>query len=208
MNRLLRRLRSVLITDGVGDQDRIETVVAAALAGGFSAVQVREPKLTARQQAALCERLWPRVAAHDALLLVNDRVDVAALACAHGVHLGFRSLAPEPARAILGREKLVGFSAHDEAELSWATAQGVDYVILAPVFQTASKPGARALGIDRTRALVAAAKVPVILLGGLNEHTLEDAMTVGAHGHAFLSAVCQAQDPEAAARRLLEVAAR
>ncbi|MEE9126457.1 MAG: thiamine phosphate synthase, partial [Planctomycetota bacterium] len=98
MNPLLPRLRLVLITDGAGDLDRIQTVVAAALAAGFAAVQLREPKLGARQLAALCERLWPRVLEHDAVLLVNDRVDVAALDLAHGVHLGFRSLAPGAAR--------------------------------------------------------------------------------------------------------------
>ncbi len=206
MSPLLPRLRLVLITDGAGDLDRIQTVVAAALAAGFAAVQLREPKLGARQLAALCERLWPRVLEHDALLLVNDRVDVAALDMAHGVHLGFRSLAPGHARQVLGAHKLVGFSAHDEAELSWAMGQGVDYVILAPIFRSPTKPEARPLGIDRARTLVAAANVPAILLGGLNEHTLQEAVSVAAHGHAFISAVFQARDPEQAARRLVEVA--
>jgi thiamine-phosphate pyrophosphorylase len=141
-------------------------------------------------------------------LLVNDRVDVAALDCAHGVHLGFRSLVPEQARQILGPEKLVGFSAHDADELSWASDQGVDYVILAPVFATDSKPGATPLGVGATTALVAEADVPVVLLGGLNERTLVDTLPVGAHGHAFMSAVFGAEDPEEAASRLASISRR
>jgi len=198
----LERLRLMLITDGVGDLDRIQNIVTAALEGGFSGVQVREPKLGARQLVALCEHLWPVVCEHDAVLLVNDRVDVAALECVHGVHLGFRSLVPRQARAILGPQKLVGFSAHDGDELAWASDQGVDYVILAPVFATGSKPDATPLGVEATQALVSAATVPAILLGGLNEHTLDAAMTIPAHGHAFMSAVFQAEDPEGAACRL------
>lgn len=208
MRTQLERLRLMLITDGVGDVDRIQEVATAALKGGFTAVQVREPRLGARQLAALCERLWPVVCEHDAVLLVNDRVDVAALDCAHGVHLGFRSLVPSKARCILGLDKLVGFSAHDDAELSWASGQGVDYVILAPVFVTGSKPAARNLGVKAADALVAAAKVPVILLGGLNERTLDAALAIPAHGHAFMSAVFGASDPYRAARRLVEQVGR
>lgn len=201
----LERLRLMLITDGVGDADRIQKVVTGALRGGFTAVQVREPKLTARQLAAVCENLWPVVCEHDAVLVVNDRIDVAALDHAHGVHLGFRSLVPRRARDILGPEKVVGFSAHDQAEMAWAGDQGVDYVILAPVFATNSKPGATPLGVEATRGLVAAAQVPVILLGGLNEESLDVALPIPAHGYAFMSAVFGASDPCGAARRLASI---
>ncbi len=208
MNPWVDRLRLMLVTDGVGDVDRIQGVVTAVLTGGFTAVQVREPKLGAGQLAALCERLWPVVCEHAAVLLVNDRVDVAALDCAHGVHLGFRSLVPSQARDVLGAEKLVGFSAHDGDELAWARDQGVDYVILAPVFATQSKPDAKPLGVKNTQALVSAAQVPVILLGGLNEQTLADALAIDAHGHAFMSAVFGAPDPHEAARGLASISRR
>lgn len=208
MNPLVERLRLMLITDGVGDLGRIQTVTAAALEGGFTAVQVREPRLTARELAALCEGLWPVVSEREAVLLVNDRVDVAALDHAHGVHLGFRSLEPRKARSVLGPAKLVGFSAHDGDELTWASDQGADYVILAPVFATESKPGATPLGVEATTALVSAARLPVVLLGGLNERTLTDALAIPAHGHAFMSAVFGAEDPHDAARGLASISRR
>ncbi len=205
MNPLLERLRLMLITDGGGDVDRIETIVAAALSGGVTAVQVREPGLGARGLDELCRRLWPLVRSHDALLLVNDRLDVAAGAHAHGVHLGHRSLRPGRARAILGPRKLVGFSAHGAAEIAAADQEGADYVTLSPVYDTDSKPGAEVLGRQRAGALVAGSPLPVILLGGLHVQTLPDACTLNAHGYAVMSAVFEAAEPELTARLLWEV---
>ncbi|MCB9887228.1 MAG: thiamine phosphate synthase [Planctomycetes bacterium] len=140
------RLRVCLVTDGRGDLARIERVVDAVLAGGCRCVQLREFGWSARQLAEACERLRPRVEACDGWLLVNDRVDVAASGAAHGVQLGHRSLAPAAARARLGRAAVIGYSAHDAAQLATAAAAGCDFALLSPVWPTQSKPGALGLG--------------------------------------------------------------
>ena len=150
------RLRLILITDGAGDLARIEAVVAAALRGGCRCVQLRERAWSARQHAAACERLQPLLAAAGGLLLVNDRVDVAAAGLAHGAQVGHRSLAPRAARQALPRPALLGSSTHDAQELDEAAAAGCDFALLAPVWDSSSKPGRAGMGVAAAGALTAA----------------------------------------------------
>ncbi|MEM7203203.1 MAG: thiamine phosphate synthase [Planctomycetota bacterium] len=199
----LGNARLALITDSRGDAGRLRTLVAAAIDGGVRAVQLREPSLTAAELAALCDALRPRLDAVSGLLFVNDRVDVAVACGAHGVHLGCRSLPPARVRAQLPSGCLVGFSAHDSTELAAAAAAGVDYVSLSPVLPTVCKPGAAALGLAATAALVGQAPVPVVWLGGIDAHTIEE---VGRHAPfavAVRGAICDSPDPAAAARALV-----
>jgi thiamine-phosphate pyrophosphorylase len=197
-----RLFRPVLITDARGDAGRIETIVAAAVDGGVRAVQVREPLLGARALGALCERLRARLPA-GGMVLVNDRVDVAAVGFADGVHLGGRSLAPEDARRVLGPQALIGFSAHDADELAFAAQQGASYASLSPVFRTASKPGAAALGLERALVLARAAKLPVVWLGGIDEARARELRARWSGAVAVRGAICGARDPRAAAAALV-----
>lgn len=202
--RLSSAARLVLITDGVGDAGRIAAIVDAAVAGGLRAVQVREPKLGAGELLALCGRLLPVLDAVDGLLLINDRVDVAAAGAAHGVHLGHRSLPPSVARRCLGSGPVIGFSAHDADELRWAAAEGADYASLSPVFSTTSKPGVAALGVARAAAIVADAALPVVWLGGIDADRVTEVAAHRPFGIATMSAISSAVDPAAVAHALLE----
>lgn len=206
------RLRLILITDGAGDLARIEAVVAAALRGGCRCVQLRERAWSARQHAAACERLQPLLAAAGGLLLVNDRVDVAAAGLAHGAQVGHRSLAPRAARQALPRPALLGSSTHDAQELDEAAAAGCDFALLAPVWDSSSKPGRAGMGVAAAGALTAASTLPVIWLGGVSVARVGALRALpAAHqpaGLAAISALMAADDPEVTARELLEALAQ
>jgi len=195
-------LRLVVITDGRGDLVRLEDVLRAALAGGARCVQLREPHWTARMTWQACERLRPLFDAAGALLLVNDRVDVAATGVAHGVQIGHKSLPPAMARRVLGDAGVLGFSAHDQGEIAEATAAGCDFVLLSPVWPTESKPGLPHLGEARAGALTAAARLPVVWLGGITPEHAEraNAQPPGRRplGIAVRGAVMLASDPREA----------
>lgn len=196
-------LALVLITDGRGDLARLERIVTAAVDGGVRCVQLREPTWSARQLADCASRLRSRLEKAGGLLLVNDRVDVAAAGHAHGVWLGRRSLPAEQARAVLGADSIVAFSAHDQAELAAAAAAGCDFASLSPVWATASKPGQRPLGIETATLWTRAVALPVVWLGGI---TAAQAGPVGASpaaGAAVLSSIMAAADPHRAAADLL-----
>ncbi len=204
-------LRLVLITDGRGDAVRVERIVAAAVEAGVRCVQVREPQWPARALLRACERLQPLLAAAGGLLLVNDRVDVAAAGAAHGAQIGHRSLPPELARRVLGPESVLGYSAHDHSELDLAIAAGCDFALLSPVWTTDSKPGAPHLGPGRAAQLTTKARLPVVWLGGVDAAhaaSLADVPSPGQPaGVAVRSAVMGALDPAAAAAELLRALA-
>lgn len=204
-------LRVVLVTDGRADPARVEAIVHAAIAGGVRAVQIRESRWPARLLLATCERLLPALAAVRGLLLVNDRVDVAAAGAAHGAQVGQRSLPPDLARRVLGAVPVLGYSAHDGAELDLASAAGCDFALLSPVWPTASKPGAPHLGAARAAQLTARARLPVVWLGGLDLARVASLAQVPPAGRpigiAVRGAIGDAVDPQAAARDLVAAVA-
>lgn len=196
-------LRLMLITDGAGDPGRLLRMVVAAIAGGVRCVQVREPRMSTRELLDLCEELRPRLEGVEGVLLVNDRVSLAASGAAHGVHLGQRSLPPRATRGVLDAcrdDAIVGLSVHDAAQLRGAN--GADYVILAPVFPTESHPGAPGLGPAAAAALAAATELPAVWLGGIDLGTLDLVVPHRPAGVAVMRAITAAADPAAAAAAL------
>lgn len=200
-------LRLVVITDGRGDLVRLEPIVRAAVVGGARCVQLREPHWTARVLHQACERLLPLLDSVGGLLLVNDRLDVAASGAAHGAQIGHKSLPPAIARRVLGPGAVLGCSAHDQGELDLAADGGCDFALLSPVWPTDSKPGLPHLGEQRAGLLTAASRLPVVWLGGVS---VEHAARIGALpderrpvGIAVRGAVLLADDPQGATEALL-----
>lgn len=195
-------LRVMLVTDGRGDTQRIESVVRAAVEGGVRCVQVREPRLAARELAMLCGFLHPLLTRMGGLLLVNDRADVAAAGLAHGVHLGRLSLLPSAVRTFLPPPMVVGVAAHSAAEIEAAVAGGADYVTLSPVLRTESHPTATPLGPAAAAALAATAPIPVVWLGGITRKNLAQILPYRPSGIAAMRELMGAEDPRAVAAAL------
>ena len=191
---LREALRVVHVTAGRGDAREIVSAVRASVAAGVRCVQLREPGLSARDLAAVCERLRPDVAAVDGRLIVNDRADLVAAGLADGVHLGWRSLPAAVVRRFLP-DTIVGVSAHDAAELAAARDAGATYATLSPVHPTRSHPETEPLGVDRAAALTRGAGLPVVWLGGFDAARIRAARAAPAVGFAVLSAL----DPVAGA---------
>ena len=165
---------------------------------GFHA---RGRDLTGLEHYQLADRLAVRPPAR---LFVNDRLDVAlAVPCA-GVQLGRASLPVETARA-LNPLWWIGRSVHDLAEAEAARLSGADYLVVGPVFATASHPGRAALGLETLKRIVATAgDLPVIAIGGITAGRVQDVKASGAYGVAAIRALWDDADPAAAARRMRE----
>lgn len=200
-------LRLVVITDGRGDLSRLEQVVGAAVQGGARCVQLREPSWSARHYLEACERMLPLLERVRGVLLVNDRLDVAAARLCHGAQIGHRSLPPEIARDVVGERAVLGYSAHDLGELDTA-ATGCDFALLSPVWPTTSKPGLPHLGAARAGKMTAVAQLPVVWLGGVDAVRAGEVAALQPPrrpcGVAVRSAVLSAADPATAARELLD----
>ncbi len=202
---LARRLGLMVVTDPrCGEGRTVVEVVRAALRGGAPAVQLRAKEETARETVELARALLGETRAAGALLLVNDRVDVALAAGADGAHVGDQDLPVADARRIVPPGFLLGRSADTPEEALRAREDGADYVGVGPVYATASKDDAGApVGPARIRAVVEAAGLPVVGIGGIDASNAAEVARAGAAGVAVIRAVMAAEDPEEAARTLL-----
>ncbi|TYP86410.1 thiamine phosphate synthase [Blastococcus xanthinilyticus] len=188
----------------------VADVVRAAVAGGVTAVQVRDKLAPRRELLALTRSVQAALADRpDVPVVVNDAVDVALLAGADGVHVGQEDLPADEVRALIGPDRLLGVSVESAADLAEALALPpgtVDVVGLSPVWATPTKPEAGpGLGLDATRELAAAAHaggLRAVAIGGIDATRAAAAAATGVDGICVVSAVCAAPDPRAAAARL------
>ncbi len=186
----------------------VETALAA-VRGGATVVQLRDKTAP---DAALIEQglaLKRALGGSAALLIINDRVEVAAAVGADGVHVGQDDTAAAAARALLGPDAVVGLSIQTLGHASLIDPAQVDYVGVGPVFSTATKPDhAQPMGFEGLARVCAAAPVPSVAIGGLGAAHVEAVLAAGAQGIAVVSAICSAPDPETAAREIAEAVRR
>ena len=192
----------MLVTDRTACGDRrLEAVVEAAVEGGVNIVQLREKDLPAADLHGLALRLR-KVVGNQALLLVNDRVDVALAAGAHGVQLGGNSLPCEIARR-LAPDMLIGRSVHDATSAGVAVAQSADLLLVGTMFASRSHPGLSPAGPSLVRKVAGISTVPLIGIGGITSANATQVISAGASGVAAITAITMAPDPKDAAARLV-----
>jgi len=183
-------------------------LVAAFLEGGAAVVQLRLKNAPTGDLFRLAVAAGTLCRTRGALLLVNDRPDVARAAGADGVHLGQEDLPVKAAREILGGDAIIGVSTHSDAEIDAAVRSGVDYVGFGPIFATRSK-GASPLptphGIGGLRRAVERARpLPVVAIGGITAARIAEVAGAGAACAAAIAELCAALDPAARAREMSE----
>ena len=191
----LQSARLYLVCDGQGDR-----FLQAALRGGVDIVQLRLKHSNDHEIISTGSRFARVCAAHGALFILNDRPDLVAEAAADGVHLGQDDMSVVQARAMVGPDRLVGLSTHSQAQVD--AAEGADYIGVGPVYETPTKPGREAVGLDLVRHAAARAAVPFFAIGGIDDATLGGVVAAGARRIAVVRALVGAPDPEKAARRL------
>jgi len=172
------------------------------LRGGADTVQLREKELSDAELLRRAKGLRQLTDSYNALLIVNDRPDVAILCGAHGVHLGQDDLPVEEVRRLAGSDCLVGASIHSLEQLHDAEAKGVDYVGVGPAFPTTTKGYDRGKGLAFLAEMCRAASVPTVAIGGITVDTAAEVARSGAMAVAACQALCGADDPEAAAREM------
>ena len=192
-----------LVTDrAVCPPDQLPQRVAAAVAGGVDMVQLRDKELPG---GLLLEQVGElrKVVEGRALLLVNERADVAAAGGAGGVQLGEAAMATKMVRPIVGDEAVIGRSVHSVDGARDAAASGADFLLVGTMFATRSHPGEEPSGpglLERIRA--AGVEVPLLAIGGITADNIAQVMAAGASGAAVITSVLASGDPETAARQL------
>ena len=199
-----------LVTDRqVGDEATLVRRVAQAVEGGVDLVQLREKDLHGAQLLELAQRLREAIGDR-ALLMVNERVDVAAALPAHGVQLGEDAIPVGSARRILGEDMLIGRSVHSVAGAAQAAVNGADFLVAGTMFASRSHPDEEPAGPELVRQIVSDGSVyssgysslPVIGIGGVTWQNCHAIMSAGAIGVATITGILADPQPGEAARRL------
>lgn len=178
-------------------------IVDAALAGGVRLIQLREKEMPMPDFFRLAEQIRARTARADALLIINDRVDVALAVGADGVHLGQTDFPIGPARR-LAPDLIIGVSTHSPAEAQAAERAGASYINIGPLFPTQTKTwSGEFLGLEGLRKIARCVTIPWTVMGGIKPEHIPDLRKAGARTIAIVTTVTAAADPAQAVRDLL-----
>jgi len=193
-----------VITDATLVPGRTHSEIArAALEGGADAIQIRDKSSQAINLCRAVAEIQPQARKYGAVLIVNDRVDVALVAGADGAHVGQEDLPAREARRLLPRPTILGVSAGSIEEAKKAARDGADYIGVGPVFSTGTKTDAgEPLGLETFGAIARAVEIPTIAIGGIGPDHVAAVLAAGAGGIAIVSAIVTADDMAAAARDL------
>ncbi len=185
-----------------GGKSHLE-VAEAALAGGATVIQFRDKEMEDSEAIEVCRKIHELTKKKGIPFIVNDRVEVARIVKAGGVHLGQEDQSLDFARKILSKEQVIGISVETVEQAIKAEEGGADYLGVGPIYSTATKLDAgRELGVARLKEIKKAVNIPIVAIGGINEDNLEEALKAGADGIAVISAVVSAPDITQACRKL------
>ena len=175
------------------------------LDGGADVIQLREKALGGGELLSRARMLRQLTDRFSALLIINDRPDVAILGGADGVHLGQADLPVEDVRRMVGPEMIIGVSTHTPEQAAEAEGRGADYVGVGPAFPTATKGYREGGGPELVSQLCKATALPTVVIGSVNPANARSLLDAGAQAVAACAALCGAVDPREAARSFLRV---
>jgi len=175
--------------------------IDAAVRGGVNMIQVRAPELERTDFFNLAAAVMETVE-DDALVVINNRIDVALAVDAGGVQMGERGPAVKAARRVGGDDWLIGRSVHSLDGAMKAELDLADYLLLGTIYETASHRGQPVAGVGLINEVAASAQLPIIGIGGINPERAAAVVSAGARGVAVIGAILNSHDPERAAANL------
>ena len=201
----LKNWQLYVITDPqVAGRRSILDVVKEIIEGGASVVQLRDKRASDAALVKTAKRLLKLTRPKRVPLIINDRIRVAKLSGADGVHLGQKDAALKEARAVLGKNVIIGRSTHSEAQAVEAEKQGFDYIGVGPVFKTPTKPSYRPVGLKLVRFAAKNIRIPFVAIGCINGENISKVTKAGARTVAVVRAVMASPNPKEATMGLLK----
>ena len=181
-------------------------IVREAVAGGVTMVQLREKDCSTAEFVALARELKATLRPLGIPLIINDRIDVALAVDADGVHIGQSDMPYETARALLGKEKIIGLSVETMDEVLAANALDVDYIGISPVYATPTKTDTLTpFGLEGIEEVMSLSRHRCVAIGGMNRSTIGEVIARGVEGVAVVSAIVAAESPRAASAELAAI---
>jgi len=188
------------ITDSGLSRQGILSDVSLAVKSGVGVVQYREKNASTKKLFEEASAL--RKICRETLLIINDRIDIALAVSAGGVHIGQDDMPVKEARRLLGKDRVIGVTVHNENEAREAESHGADYLGVSPVFGTSTKKDAgEACGPAMIKKIKSFSSLPLVAIGGINFDNAREVASAGADALCAISAVLLSDDPAGAIRR-------
>lgn len=200
-----KKLYLVTNSDDFESDDDFLDAVASALEGGVDVLQLREKNMPAKKIVELGKKIKQLCLQYNTTFIVNDRVDIALLLEADGVHLGQDDLDVHSAREILGANVIVGVSTHAPAHALKAVEDGADYIGVGPVFETPTKLGKKAVGLEYVKWASENIEIPAFAIGGIDLENCSEVSEAGLKRVAVVRAIINSQSPQKSAEKMLGI---
>ena len=180
----------------------LESTVEKVLEAGVTFLQLREKDLSDEAFLAEANKIKPLAQKLNVPFVINDNIEVAIKCGADGVHVGQSDIVDKDVRTLVGPDMILGISANTVETAKRAEESGADYIGVGAVFGTATKKDAQAISVARLREICAAVSIPVVAIGGINEHNILQLADSGIDGVAVISAIFAKPDIADATRAL------
>lgn len=196
-----------LVTDrGLCRNRSLQEVVMQAVQGGVAYVQLREKELSTRDFVEEAIAVKKLLTPSHVPLIINDRIDVALACGADGIHIGQEDMPYATARRLMGEKAIIGLSVETWADVEAAEALAVAYIGVSPVFATPTKTDTKEpWGLEGLKKIKSFSRHPLVAIGGINETNAREVVAAGADCLAVVSAICSADDPVVATRKILDI---
>ena len=195
-----------LCTDrGLMSTETVEESVELAIKGGCTVVQLREKDCSSLDFYNIALNVKKITDEYNVPLIINDRIDIALAVDAAGVHIGQSDLPASIVRKMIGNDKIIGVSAATVDEAVRAKNDGADYLGIGAMYATNTKKDTRPVTIETLKEIRKAVNIPLVVIGGINKHTVPDFKGTDIDGIAVISAIIAEKDIEQAARDLLNL---
>ncbi len=198
----LRTARLYFVCDAMPHEEDPEQLLRAALNGGVDIVQLREKRLdrpTLERSARTFRRLCDT---YGVLFIVNDDPHLALSCDADGVHIGQDDVSVQEARETIGPDAILGLSTHSEDQIAAAAKLAIDYISVGPVWETPTKPGRAAVGLELVTAAAREVRIPFFAIGGIDPANSTRVVKAGARRLGVVRAIRDAENPTAVAESI------
>jgi thiamine-phosphate pyrophosphorylase len=200
----LQWARLYLVCDARPHGDDPEALLNAAMSGGARMIELRDrehPRNVVERSGHTFRRL---ANTYGALFIVNDDPHLALELRADGVHVGQDDMKPAEARRIMGSDAIIGLSTHSREQIEGATKEPVDYISVGPIWETPTKEGRPATGLDLIREAAEIAEKPWFAIGGIDTGNVDEVVSAGAERLCVVRAIRDAANPRDAATKLFD----
>lgn len=205
MNNIKETLKLYLVTDSDILKNRdFYKCIEDAIKGGVTMLQLREKNASGSEFLEKAIKLRALTRKYNVSFIINDRVDIAMLCDADGVHVGQSDIDAKSVRRLIGKDKIVGVSARDLKEAHKAKNDGADYIGVGAMYGTLTKVDAKAASFDIVKEIKETIDIPMVLIGGIDLNNLEKLKSLKSDGYAIVSAILKKQDTYLESKKWIE----